>query len=291
MVQAQENVFELGLCLEPKLCLAGYVVRGAVHGVAAPSSNSRPTDSMLQTCRSWRHAVQHAAAGTTVINCSSLHSIAKLSQFAAWISKHAGMLAEIHLTTPRADIDGLCKRDYATAAEQIISLALQTSAAAAAASAVAAALVAAAPAAAASAPQPLRLRKLSTDFLSGPGLLTGLPAATLIKLCISGFDGFPSINSAAILQALAGLTGLQELSIEKYDSDSAALLSQGCLQAVAQLIALGKLTLQRLDFDLDLSCLPVQLQELQLHLCCSDKPVLLQHLTGDHKDRKNDCTA
>jgi hypothetical protein len=236
------------------------------------------------------------------------------------------MLAEIYLTTPRADSDGLCKHDYATAAEQIISLALQTSAAAAAVSAVAAAhvaaapaaaaaaaqvaaapaaaaaaaaqvaaapaaaaaQVAAAPAAAAAAPQPLRLRKLSTDFLSGPGLLTALPAATLTKLCISCFDGFPSINSAGILQALARLTGLQELSLEKYDSDSAVLLSQGCLQAVAQLTALSKLTLQRLDFDLDLSCLPVQLQELRLHLCCSRKPVLLQHLTGEHKEKNKE---
>jgi hypothetical protein len=60
--------------------------------------------------------VQHAAAGTTVISCSSLHSIAKLSQFAAWIPKHAGMLAEIHLTAPEASSDGLSARDYATAA-------------------------------------------------------------------------------------------------------------------------------------------------------------------------------
>jgi hypothetical protein len=181
--------------------------------------------------------VQHAAAGTTVINCSSLHSIAKMSQIAAWIPKHAGMLAEIHLTTPETGRDGLSAEDYATAAEQIIILALQNANATAAAAAMGRVGKLAA---AAAVRQPLRLQQFSTDFLSGPGLLAAMPTATLTVLTVEHVKGYPSANSPAIAQALAGLTGLRDLALDRY-TEAPARLVDCCLHAIAQLSLLTRL--------------------------------------------------
>jgi hypothetical protein len=213
--------------------------------------------------------VQQAAAGTTTIDLPSLHNIAKLSQFAAWFPKHAGMLAELHLSVPQYETAGLSPRNYATAAEQIILLALQNVAAAAAAAAGAGAAAA----------QPLRLRMLCTDFLSGPGLLAAVPASTLTRLEVKHIPGYPSADSLAISQALAGLTCLQKLALENYYAESARL-SGRCLQATAQLRCLSKLRLAWTAADADLALLPEQLQELRLGACCGSKPLHLQHLTG-----------
>jgi hypothetical protein len=223
--------------------------------------------------------VQQAAAGTTIIDLRSLHSIAKLSQFAAWIPRHAGMLVEICLTVPQTACEGLSVENYATAAEQIILLALQNTTAVAAtpAAAVNAAAGPATPPAAVL--QPLRLRVFSADFLSGPGLLAALPAATLTKLDIMHMRGYPSANSAAISQVLAGLTGLRHLALQNYSAEPARL-SGRCLQAIAQLSCLTELRLSWAAADTELALLPPQLQELHLAVCCGAVPLQLQHLTG-----------
>ncbi|KAF6257928.1 hypothetical protein COO60DRAFT_1168827 [Scenedesmus sp. NREL 46B-D3] len=228
---------------------------------------------LLQTCRSWRAAVQQAAAGTTVIDLRSLHSIAKLSQFAAWIPRHAGMLAEVSLTLPQTEDDGLSTQHYATAAEQIILLALQNVAAAAASAAAGSSGTPAA------VPQLLRLQVFCTDFLSGAGLLAFLPAATLTKLSVKYMGGYPSANSPAISQALAGLTSLKELSLQHYYAEPIRL-SGRCLQAVSQLSCLSALCIGWVAEDADLSLLPQQLQQLELMVVCGKQALQLQHLTG-----------
>lgn len=231
---------------------------------------------VLQTCRSWRAAVQQAAAGTTIIDLHSLHSIAKLSQFAAWIPRHAGMLAELFLTVPQSGCEGLSAESYATAAEQVLLLALQNTAAAAGAHAV----FPASPASPRPAVlQPLRLRVFSTDFLSGPGLLAALPAATLTSLGVKHMQGYPSANSTAISHALAGLTALRHLTLENYNCEHGKLAGN-CLQAVAKLACLTSLRLSWVAADADLALLPQTLQELRLAACCGAAPLKLQHLTG-----------
>ncbi|WIA29600.1 hypothetical protein OEZ86_012090 [Tetradesmus obliquus] len=231
---------------------------------------------VLQTCRSWRAAVQQAAAGTTIIDLHSLHSIAKLSQFAAWIPRHAGMLAELFLTVPQSGCEGLSAESYATAAEQVLLLALQNTAAAAGAHAV----FPASPASPRPAVlQPLRLRVFSTDFLSGPGLLAALPAATLTSLGVKHMQGYPSANSTAISHALAGLTALRHLTLENYNCEHGKLAGN-CLQGVAKLACLTSLRLTWVAADADLALLPQTLQELRLAACCGAAPLKLQHLTG-----------
>jgi hypothetical protein len=207
-----------------------------------------------------------------------LHSIAKLSQFAAWIPKHAGMLAEIHLTTPENDCSHLSAQEYATAAEQMIILALQNAAAAAAATAAVGRNGAlAAGAAAAAVRQPLRLRKLNTYFLWGPGLLTAMPAATLTSLGVEHTRGYPSANSLAMSQALAGFTGLRQLALAGYGEEPARL-TDSCLRALAR--SLTRLRIGWTAEDAQLSLLPQQLQMLELSAYCGERPLQLQHLTG-----------
>jgi hypothetical protein len=187
------------------------------------------------------------------------------------------MLAEIHLTTPEDGRDGLSSEDYATAAEHIIILALQNAAATAAAAPVG--HVSSLAATAAAVRQPLRLRNFSTDFLSGPALLAAMPTATLTVLTVKHVKGYPSANSPAIAQALAGLTGLRDLALDRY-TDVPARLADSCLHAIAQLSLLTRLGIRWTAEDAQLSLLPQQLQRFELSASCGKQPLQLQHLTG-----------
>jgi hypothetical protein len=139
---------------------------------------------------------------------------------------------------------------------------------------------AAAVAAATAVRHPLRLREFSTRFLSGPGLLSAMPAATLTLSTIEHVKGYPSAYSLATSQALSGLTGLRDLTLYCCVKEPVGRLSEGCLHAVAQLSLLTALRLSRTAEDAELLLLPQQLQILELSTCCGKQPLQLQHLTG-----------
>jgi hypothetical protein len=144
------------------------------------SSDVQTVRRLLQTCNSWRAAVQQCAAGNLRIRIHSnlaaeqqMKSMQKLARFGTWLKQHAGLVSSISFEGANMGWGYYEPGDaYCEAAEQLLALALQEAAAAAPQADAAAA---AAPPAAAQMRTALQLRNCSIHCVWSSALLLALP--------------------------------------------------------------------------------------------------------------------
>jgi hypothetical protein len=226
------------------------------------SSDLKTVCNLLQTCKSWRVALQHCAAGNLHLSIGEswrqLKQIQSIALLCEWLRQHGGLVSGIEYRAPSAVEE---RGAYFDIVEQLLVSSLQEPAAAAAA-AKAAAGAGAAAAASAAAPAALQLRSFSTDMIRSPALLRALPAATLTRLDLQHsicWRNDLNLNSSSIAAGLAQLGGLRSLSL--YGSAGPA-----CIAAVGQLAQLTHLDLDCVEHQGAGSCslqlLPPQLQDL-----------------------------
>jgi hypothetical protein len=251
------------------------------------SSDPRTVCSLLQTCKSWRVALQHCAAGNLHLKIGEswrqLKQIQKLALFCEWLRQHGGLVLGIDFSPPYNVEE---PNEYCDIVGQLLVSSLQESAGAVAAANPVAAAGAATPAAAAAAPAVMKLRNFSTDLVRSPALLRALPAATLTRLDLQHGSSWRSglnLNSSSIAAGLAQLGGLRSLSL-------AGSVGPACIAAVGQL---AQLTHFYMDYaahltagSCNLQLLPPQLQDLTVAVDLEDDSegstaeVSLKHITA-----------
>lgn len=148
--------------------------------------------NLLQTCHSWRSAIKQSAAGSVTIDvdvCRKLRQLPAFAKFAAWMHDYAGLVHAIKLRTPGAAWHGMTPIDYCSAVEATLIEALASRASI------------------------LHLRAFSTDYLQHATVIEALPAHSLTKLSLQLFGGSCGPKSIPFANALAKLTGLQQLRV------------------------------------------------------------------------------
>jgi hypothetical protein len=145
--------------------------------------------SLLQTCKSWRTALQQCQAGhlkitlpPDVAEASSVQNTQQFARFAGWLLPHAGLVAGISLQTPSGEAQQ--RAAFCDTAEQLLVLAFR-GAAAHGRPATTNAAGGAAAAAAAAAAAPLQLSTFKSRVMRSPELLQALPAAALTQLVLT----------------------------------------------------------------------------------------------------------
>lgn len=173
-------------------------IQALITALQHPAVELEPCDlcSLLQTCHSWRSAIQQSAA--TIITayvsvCENPRKLSAFASFAAWMQKHAGLLESIKLHAPNGEWHGITAQDYCSAVDNMLTLAMRAT------------LVGRAPS--------LQLKAFSTDHLGRASVLEALPANTLPHLSFVLISGSCSPRSTAVAGALTRLTGLQQLQM------------------------------------------------------------------------------
>jgi hypothetical protein len=238
-------------------------------------SDAKAVCSLLQTCRSWRGALQQCSAGKLCASMGSAHaghwdSIQQLSLFCSWLQQQAGLVQEICVAHPYSD--SIPEQDaYCDAAEQLLMLSLQEAAGRRATppSSSSSAAAAGSPAAAA-APAALQLRSFSTNFMRSPALLRALPAAALTQLTLERTGAWRTgldLNSSSVAQALAQLSSLRSLTLQ-------GEVGNACLAEVGKLAHLTYLQINKAIDQHALGCnlqlLPLGLQEARVFVGSSN---------------------
>jgi hypothetical protein len=213
--------------------------------------------------------------------------LAKLSSFARWLPAHAALVKSITV-----EFKAMCRPDRSDSmsVDSFIGIAQQLMQPAMALAAAHEAVPAAAPAAH-NAPllqqqqqqRGLRLVSFSGDLPGMPGLLAALPAHSLTRLDL---DLWPSaaMSSLRLAAALAGLSSLQHLSLQKTQGRAPGIPTS-CLGAVGQLSRLTYLKLAGLWSGTaqplqQLLALPLPLQQLHLDLNMPLPKLDLAHLSS-----------
>jgi hypothetical protein len=244
------------------------------------SSDAKAVCSLLQTCRSWRAALQQCSAGNLCVYIGSAwtgeqwQGIQQLSLFCGWLHNQAGLVQEIRLSHPY--FDSQREQDaYCDVAAQLLVHSLQEAAAGPST------------AAAAEARAVLKLRSFSTESVRSPALLHALPAAALTQLSLQynfAWRKDLNLNSSSITNALAQLYSLRSLTLK-------GEVGSACLAGVAKLAHLTYLDIDEAADHHPLGCnlqlLPLGLQELRAKVGRSDNfepeaaaVVALGHLTA-----------
>jgi hypothetical protein len=229
------------------------------------SSDARAVCSLLQTCRSWRAALQQCSAGNLCVYIGGAwtgeqwQGIHKLSLFCGWLHSQAGLVQEIRLSHPY--FDSQREQDaYCDVAAQLLVHSLQeTAARPSIASAAASALSATAYARAV-----LKLRSFSASFIRSSALLHALPAAALTQLSLQHTSAWRKdldLNSSSIATALAQLHGLRSLTLK-------GAIGSACLAGVRKMAHLTHLDIDEAvdiyPWGCDLQLLPLGLQEVHV---------------------------
>jgi hypothetical protein len=234
---------------------------------------------LLQTCKTWRTALQQCAAGNLRIHRGSprpeqdMESMQDLALFCSWLKQHAGLVGSVNFQGPNTGIFRTRGRDaYCDAAEQLLALGLQEAAAAA-------------PAAVTPMRNPLQLRSCSISCVRSPALLLALPMS-VTRLDLQYSEAWRSglcFDSSSIAAAVAQLSQLRSL-------DLSGNMGNACLAAVGQLAHLTDLDINQVDVRAngtaagrcDLHLLPQQLQHLVLTVSSETRPsaVALGHVTA-----------
>jgi hypothetical protein len=206
----------------------------------AITGDVKTVSSMLQTCKSWRTALQQCKAGNLTVSLptrgaaaaappSNVQSTQQIACFAGWLPQHAGLISGISLQEPRGEYEQ--RAAYCDIAEQLLVLSLKEAAAYGRPAAAAAAAAA-----------ELQLASFASNIIRSPALLHALPAAALTQLVLSHSgswrDGF-NYNSGGFTAGLARLTALRELQLHRGWMG----VGDPCLAAIGQLTNLTRVTL------------------------------------------------
>lgn len=170
-------------------------IQALTIAVQHPAVTPEPRDlcSLLQTSHSWRSALQQSAAGIAAVDaaaCRKLRKLPAFANFAAWVQKHGGLLHTIQLQAPYCTVHGITKREFCTAVDEILAVAM------------------------AGAAPLLRLKCFSTIYLTRAAVLAALPVSSLTKLSFWVSSDSYTCDSRAIAGALVQLNRLRDLQCE-----------------------------------------------------------------------------
>lgn len=227
---------------------------------------------LLQTCKSWKAAVQQSSAGLTEINLScDFQSVERplqvMTSLSAWLPKCLGLVRRLNISTTRNSTWDPNAESAAVlaAAEALLAFSLQAE--------VHQLLQGGATAAAAMGvhlePQlrrRLQLQQYSSNTLTSLRVISALPAATLTRLALSELD------SSSALTALSRFTALQQLDLEC----NAAFEIE--LPNISMMQCLTELRLDQFDLSSGLAQLPRQLQQLTVFSLIGGYVADLQYL-------------
>jgi hypothetical protein len=246
------------------------------------SEDEETVCSLLQTCKTWRSAVQQCAAGNLHIYIGSnyanqhLRSMQKLALFCSWLKQHAGLVGSIAFTgVSMSEASTEAGAAYCDAAEQLLALSLQEAAA-----------VPAAPTGVAQMRTALQLQGCSIHCVRSSALLLALPAS-LQHLHLQHSKAWRSglcFDSSSVTAALARLSQLRSLAL-------VGEVGSACLAAVGQLGHLTELGISNMHVRADagaagrcdMHLLPQQLQSLEVTVSSdgvSPAAVALGHVTA-----------
>jgi hypothetical protein len=236
---------------------------------------------MLQTCRSWRTALQQCKAGNLTVRLpniagaaaepSSVQSVRSVACFAGWLPQHAGLISGIRLLEPLGGYEQWPA--YCDIAEQLLVFSLKEAAAYGR------------PLAAAE----LQLATFESTSMRSPALLHALPAAALTQLVLTHTESWRAglhFNSSSFTAGLARLTALRELELYR---GAAEEVRDPCLAAIGQLTNLSRVFLDintdrdPIESSCNLQLLPQQLQQLELDAGSGagmSIPFALEHITA-----------
>jgi hypothetical protein len=242
------------------------------------SSDARTVCSLLQTCKTWRAALQ-CAAGNLHFRIDSaraaekeVQSLQKLALFCSWLKQHAGLVSSIRFDGTYIRFGSTQGGDaYCDAAEQLLALGLQEAAAA--------------PPAAAPMRTALQLRSCSIHCIRSSALLLALPAS-VTHLDLQHSRAWRSgicFDSSSITAAVAQLSQLRSLML-------VGEVGNACIAAVGQLAQLTRLYINKVHVRADaaaagrcdLHVLPQQLHSLTVTVNSRGHPatVALGHVTA-----------
>lgn len=222
--------------------------------------------SWLQINHACRNALQQAVGQLEVYDCHFQYSTERLAAFAAWLPRHAGLVARLLLTSWAHEGDS--SDDQAPAAEQLITFALQLTCAPA---------LAAAPSAA------LQLQSFSTLYVFSPAALNSLAVCSgLTNLELSMMS--KQRVTVAFCESIGRLCSLKKLHCSLYaDEPEADVFPHRFAEALAHLCKLESLQAHSKLPLSGLTHLPSSLRQMYVELDHAHGPpadVDLSHLVN-----------